>query len=52
MHPNTNSWVPFSLGPRNCTGMKLALIELKLVLVLTARTLNIEEAWDKRDKER
>lgn len=52
LHPIANTWMPFSLGPRNCIGMELALIELKLVLVLTARTFEIQEAWDKWDKER
>ncbi|KAI1373879.1 vera protein [Hypoxylon crocopeplum] len=48
--PSNKSWMPFSLGPRNCIGMELAVIELKLVLVLTARTLDIKEAWDEWDK--
>ncbi|KAI1759677.1 cytochrome P450 4V3 [Hypoxylon sp. FL1150] len=50
LHPITNTWIPFSLGPRNCIGMELALMELKLVLILTARTFDIEEAWDEWDR--
>ncbi|KAL7619606.1 hypothetical protein AAE478_010147 [Parahypoxylon ruwenzoriense] len=44
------AWVPFSLGPRNCIGMELAMIELRLVSVLIARTFDIEEAWEKWDQ--
>ncbi|KAK8029724.1 hypothetical protein PG993_011015 [Apiospora rasikravindrae] len=50
LYPATpNSWIPFSLGPRTCIGMELAYMELKLVLVLTARTLEIQEAWSEWD---
>ncbi|KAI1377841.1 cytochrome P450 4V3 [Hypoxylon crocopeplum] len=44
------AWTPFSLGPRNCIGMELAMIELRLVSVLIARTFDIEEAWEEWDK--
>ncbi|KAI1451507.1 cytochrome P450 4V3 [Annulohypoxylon moriforme] len=44
------AWAPFSLGPRNCIGMELAMIELRLVSVLIARTFDIEEAWAEWDK--
>ncbi|KAK6953596.1 hypothetical protein Daesc_005901 [Daldinia eschscholtzii] len=44
------AWVPFSLGPRNCVGMELAMVELRLVSILIARTFDIEEAWDEWDK--
>ncbi|KAI1771420.1 cytochrome P450 4V3 [Hypoxylon cercidicola] len=43
------AWAPFSWGPRNCIGMELAMIELRLVSVLIARKFDIEEAWDKWD---
>ncbi|KAI1101337.1 cytochrome P450 4V3 [Jackrogersella minutella] len=44
------AWAPFSLGPRNCIGMELAMIELRLVSVFVVRTLDIEEAWEEWDK--
>lgn len=50
LYPSTpNTWLPFSQGPRNCIGMELASMELRLVLVLTARTLEMEEAWSEWD---
>ncbi|KAH7029272.1 vera protein [Microdochium trichocladiopsis] len=49
---NRDAWAPFSLGPRNCIGMELALMELRLVSVLTARVFDIEEDWEEWDRSR
>ncbi|KAI5863873.1 cytochrome P450 4V3 [Durotheca rogersii] len=43
------AWTPFSLGPRNCIGMELAMVELRLVAVLVARTFDVREAWAEWD---
>ncbi|KAI8949171.1 vera protein [Xylaria longipes] len=52
LHPvNNSAWAPFSIGPRNCIGMELALIELRIVSVLVARRFDIEEAWDEWDEQ-
>ncbi|KAI1172628.1 cytochrome P450 4V3 [Nemania sp. FL0916] len=47
--PQKDAWIPFSLGPRTCTGMELALAQLRLVCVFLARTLDIREAWEEWD---
>lgn len=39
-------------GPRNCIGMELALTQLKLVAIFTARKFDIEQAWDEWDRQR
>lgn len=52
LHPvNNSAWAPFSIGPRNCIGMELALIELRIVAVLVARRFDIEEAWEDWDRQ-
>ncbi|KAB8075525.1 cytochrome P450 [Aspergillus leporis] len=60
LHPILkHAWLAFAIGmyyytlpssPRNSIGMELALTELKLVSVLTARMLHIQEAWDEWDQ--
>ncbi|KXJ90740.1 cytochrome P450 [Microdochium bolleyi] len=45
-----DAWAPFSIGPRNCIGMELAMVELRLVSVLTARLFDIEEDWEEWDR--
>jgi thromboxane-A synthase len=36
------AWLPFGAGPRTCVGIKLALLEIKLVLIALLRLYQIE----------
>ncbi|KAK0631291.1 cytochrome P450 [Immersiella caudata] len=47
-----NAWRGFSMGPRGCIGQELAMAELKLAVVMVARELDIECAWDDWDAQR
>jgi cytochrome P450 len=40
-----SAWRPFERGPRNCIGQELAMLELKLMLVLTLREIDIIPAY-------
>ena len=50
LHPIKGAWRPFEFGPRNCIGQELALLELKLVMVMTLRELNITASYDTHDQ--
>ncbi|KAL7628326.1 hypothetical protein AAE478_002526 [Parahypoxylon ruwenzoriense] len=45
LHPVKNTWRPFEMGPRNCIGQELVSVEVRLILALTAREFEVEEAY-------
>ncbi|KAJ4292034.1 hypothetical protein N0V90_009933 [Kalmusia sp. IMI 367209] len=51
LYPVKGAWRPFEHGSRNCIGQALALIELKLVLVMTMREFDFEPGYSKEDGE-
>ena len=50
LHPVKGAWRPFEWGPRNCIGQELALLELKVVMVMTLRSFNITASYDVWDR--
>lgn len=45
LHVRKNAWRPFEQGPRNCIGQELAQIELRAILALTVREMDIETVF-------
>ncbi|GKT41014.1 cytochrome P450 monooxygenase aflN [Colletotrichum spaethianum] len=41
LHPVKSAFRPFELGPRNCIGQELAMMEMRLILALTVRELDV-----------
>lgn len=50
MHPVKGAWRTFSHGPRNCIGQELAMIEMNVIMVLTAREFDFRVAYDEIDQ--
>ena len=50
LYPPKGVYRPFEFGPRNCIGQELAMLELKMVLAMTAREFEITSAWDEWDR--
>ncbi|KAI0889436.1 cytochrome P450 [Annulohypoxylon maeteangense] len=45
LYPVRNTWRPFELGPRACIGQELVSVEVRLILALTVREFQVEEAY-------
>lgn len=50
LYPQKGSWRAFEWGQRSCIGQTLAQLELKVVLVMTARMFDIAPAYDQWDE--
>lgn len=48
--PAKDTWRPFEQGPRNCIAQPLAMLELRITLVMTAREFNVHEAYHEWDQ--
>ncbi|KAF1957230.1 sterigmatocystin biosynthesis P450 monooxygenase StcS [Byssothecium circinans] len=49
LYPRPGAWRPFELGPRNCIGQALVLVELRVILACLIRTFDISPAYDEWD---
>ena len=52
LYPVKGAWRAFEFGPRNCIGQELAMLELKLVMVMTLRKFDIKSSYDEWDQVR
>ena len=50
LHPIKGAWLPFEHGPRNCIGQELAMLEMKIILVMTVRRFEIALAYEELDR--
>ena len=49
LYPHKGAYRPFEFGPRNCIGQELAMLELRLVLAMTAREFEIKSVYHEWD---
>jgi sterigmatocystin biosynthesis cytochrome P450 monooxygenase len=52
LYPVKGAWRAFEHGPRACIGQELAMLEMKTVLVMVARTFDFCPAYEELDKKR
>ncbi|KAK0120469.1 hypothetical protein ONS96_010683 [Cadophora gregata f. sp. sojae] len=45
-----DSWRPFEKGPRNCIGQELAVLEMKIIMVMTLREFDISSEYEEWDR--
>lgn len=50
LYPPRGAYRPFDVGPRACIGQTLALNEMKIVLIMTARKFSITPAYEEWDQ--
>jgi cytochrome P450 len=50
LYPPNGAFRPFDIGPRRCIGQELALMEIRIVLILTARRFRFEPAYEEWDE--
>lgn len=49
LFPVKGAWRPFELGPRQCIGIELAMIETKIIMALMLRSFDTTVAYDELD---
>ena len=50
LHPVKNAFRPFELGPRNCIGQELAILESKVILACTVRRFEVKQQYEEWDR--
>ena len=50
LHPAKNAFRPFELGPRNCIGQELAILESKVILACTVRRFEVKQQYEEWDR--
>ena len=49
LFPVKGAWRPFELGPRQCIGIELAMIETKVIMALMLRSFDTKAAYKELD---
>ena len=49
LYPPKGAWRPFEHGPRNCIGQELAMMEMKIIMVLTLRRFIVQTVYEEVD---
>ena len=50
LYPVKGAWRPFEHGPRNCIGQELAMMEMKIIMVLSLRRFVIQPVYKEVDR--